>query len=97
MTAELTPEPPPLVQRLNENVHTLLFRKGWLQKDLAAAIDVSPPSVSRKLKNLNDWTVPEVSAIAEETHVEVAELLGNLPDFDTWRARRDSNSQPSDP
>ncbi len=87
----------PVSQRMNENLTALMFRSGWLQKDVAAAIGISAPSVSRKMKRLNDWTLPEVEAIAAAMSVEVAELLGDLPDFDVWRARRDSNPKPSDP
>lgn len=96
MTVAHEPDMTPVTRRLNENVTTLLFRMGWHRKDLAAAIGTSGASISRKLNGQNDWTIPEVEQMASALNVEVGQLLGELPDFNVWRARRDSNPRPSD-
>ncbi len=97
MTIDTTPGPDPLVQQVGENVTTLMFRMGWSQTAAAAAWGMSQPSLSRKRRGDNEWTLGELAAITATTYVELPELLSVLPSFDVWCARRDSNSQPSDP
>lgn len=83
-------------RRVGENVTTLLYRMGWTQRDLGAASGVHRATLGRKMRGAGDWSVVECAAIAAVTYAEVGEVLGNLPDWDEWCARRDSNPQPSD-
>lgn len=98
MTVEYTEaQPSELNRRVSENLTTMLFRMGWQQKDLAPALGITPTTIGRKLKGRNDWTIPEIERAAPTLYLSVGELLTELPDWEEWRARRDSNSQPSDP
>ncbi|WP_414991200.1 helix-turn-helix domain-containing protein [Aeromicrobium sp.] len=65
-----------------------MFRMGWKQKDLAEAAHMTGASVSRKLKGLYDWTLPEVARLSGIFHVEVGELLGEIPPFEVWESRK---------
>ena len=97
MTVDSTAPQSPLIRGTNENISALMFRMGWRQADVSRAIGISPPSVGRKMRNQSDWTLPELEAIADAMSVSLPELLGDLPDWEVWRARRDSNPKPSDP
>ena len=97
MTADINAEFGHVNRTVAENVTTLLFRMGIKQKALAMDSGIAYATFNRKMNGIGDWTLREAVAIAAVTSVEVPELLGDLPDFDTWRARRDSNPKPSDP
>ncbi len=97
MTVQIAPKGGSLNQRVSENVTTMLFRLGWKQKDLAQAMGTTGATISRKLKNLTEWSLTDIELMAPIMTVEVSELLGDLPPFDVWRACRDSNPKPSDP
>lgn len=94
MTTAPSEDGSPVSRRMNENLTALMFRMSWLQKDVAGAVGISAPSVGRKMRGLNDWTLPEAERLAAATHVTVPELLGDLPAYDVWLPRLDSNQQP---
>lgn len=79
-----------------ENVTALMFRLGWKQQDMAAAIGINAVRFSRRLHGAGEWTASELQALAAVSSISVDELMGDLPSFDVWRARRDSNPKPSD-
>lgn len=86
-------------RHVNENLTQLLFRMGWKQNDLARAIGMTPQTVNRKMHGVSAWTLPEADALCKALNVEVGQLLGELPDYDTWRSKLphlDSNQKPAD-
>lgn len=81
-------------------------------RELAARSGVHATSLSQKLHGKRRWYLNEVADIADALETTVAYLIGETDDssrsvagvdavewaeFQLWRARRDSNSQPSDP
>lgn len=85
-----------LERRVSENISTLMFRMGWQRKDLAAAAHMNAGTLGRKLKNLSAWHVGEVEKLASILHVKASELMGDLPDYETWCAIKGSNLGPTD-
>lgn len=70
-------------------VQSLMFRHRQKQSDLAAIIGTSVPSVSRKLRGINAFTISDLYAIGRAYDVDPADFLRKLP-------RLDSNQQPFD-
>lgn len=95
-----------------DRIAALVWSKGLTRADLADALGVGGPSLSQKMHGKRRWYLEEVMALASALGTTVAYLTGETDDpstdlaavdavewaeFQLWRARRDSNSQPSDP
>lgn len=70
------PAPESLVQRVALEVRVLLTRRQLRGADLAAALDVSPASISSKLNGRTPFSLEEVERIAEWLNVPLTDLLG---------------------
>ena len=95
-----------------DRVAALIWERQIMLKDLAAQCDLHNSTLSQKLHGRRRWYLMEVARVAEALGTTVAYLIGEDDDpkpgppnsdaiewaeFQLWRARRDSNSQPSDP
>lgn len=80
-------EPGSLVQTVAENVRAEAARRGLNQSSLAAAIGMARASVGSRWRGEIQWQLEDLDKVAHVLNVSVLDLL---------RARRDSNSQPSD-
>lgn len=70
------PVPESLVQRVALEVRVLLTRRQLRGADLAAALDVSPASVSAKINGRTPFSLEDLERIAEWLNVPVTDLLG---------------------
>lgn len=95
MTTQLNPETG-YDEVISENVNTLVHRAKVTLPALAAEVGMSHQTLWRKVSGTGSWSYSEVRSLAEALGVTTDELAGALPAGDVWRARRDSNSQPSD-
>jgi transcriptional regulator with XRE-family HTH domain len=57
------------------NIRAEMARNGLTQRDLAALLGLSQPTVSARLRGRTDFTVSEVRAIARWLGVPVAVLI----------------------
>ena len=95
-----------------ERVAALLWARGVTRRELANRCEINNTALSAKLHGRRRWYLNEVASIAEALDTTVGYLIGEEDDpkpgppnsdaiewaeFQLWRARRDSNSQPSDP
>ncbi len=95
-----------------DRIAALLWQAGMSRAQLGAALDMQGPAISHKMHGKRRWYLEEVVRLAEVLDTTVAYLTGETDDpgtdlaavdavewaeFKLWRARRDSNSQPSDP
>jgi transcriptional regulator with XRE-family HTH domain len=60
---------------IGERIHTLMWRAGRTQKQLAALIQVDQGSISNRLRGKTAWSAVEVSAVAAWLNVPVEQLL----------------------
>jgi transcriptional regulator with XRE-family HTH domain len=60
---------------LNQNIRAEMARRSVLQADLAQAIGMSQPALSRRLSGQADWNLLELFAAAQHLGVRVADLL----------------------
>jgi transcriptional regulator with XRE-family HTH domain len=67
--------------------------RGLTTREIAALIGVSQGTVSRWERGLGEPTITQFALWAEATK----QPLGAMTEGLAWCARRDSNSQPSDP
>ncbi|WP_084799344.1 helix-turn-helix domain-containing protein [Gleimia coleocanis] len=112
ITPELT-EIPDLAAVVASNIRAFAARLNWSQSDLARALGMKQPTVSQKWNEMRAWKLEELGYVAHVLNVTVAELVtppagydrwynknrptGEIHQAGGWRARRDSNPQPSDP
>ncbi|WP_131827585.1 helix-turn-helix domain-containing protein, partial [Mycolicibacterium fortuitum] len=78
MTIELVDEVDPKKMGntvIGERVHTLMWRHGRTQKQLAAVLNVDQGSVSNRLKGKTAWTVVDLLATAAWLDVPVTDLM----------------------
>lgn len=90
----------------------LLWDRKMNLKELAQRAGMNNTALSQKLHGHRRWYLGEVARIAEVLSTSVAFLIGEADEpersltsvdpvewaeYQLWRARRDSNSQPSDP
>ena len=95
-----------------DRVAALIWEQKLNLKVLADRCDMHNTTLSQKLHGRRRWYLTEVARMAEVLDTTVAYLIGEDDDpkpgppnsdaiewaeFQLWRARRDSNSQPSDP
>lgn len=83
-------------RRVSENVSTLMFRMGMKQNELAREAGLSANTLGRKLKGVGDWSVREVSTIAEATWVKPVELITDVPSYEDWDSRREGDASQSE-
>jgi len=66
----------PLQTPLNQSIQTGMAHAGVSQTDIADAIGVTQPTVSRRLASpTDDWTVRELITIAELLGIGLSDLL----------------------
>ena len=68
---------------IGEKVHTLMWRAGRTQKQLAAVLQVGQASVSDRLRGKTEWSAIDIAVTAAWLGVEPAELIPDvelLPD-----------------
>lgn len=84
---------------IGERVHTLMWRRRIEQRTVSAALGMTQPALSRKLRGQRLWSVEELVEVAAYLGVPVTDLLPAevASSGDIRRARQDSNLQPSDP
>lgn len=58
------------------NVRDLLPQAGKRQVDVAAALGISQPAVSARLKGVTPFTIDELAPLAELLGVDTSDLLG---------------------
>ncbi len=78
MSIELVDAPDPKRQGnavIGERVHTLMWRTGRTQKQLAAVLNVDQGSISNRLKGKTAWTVVDLLAAAAWLDVPVTDLM----------------------
>jgi transcriptional regulator with XRE-family HTH domain len=63
---------------IGERIHTLMWRGGRTQRELAAILNVDQGSVSKRLRGNTNWSAVEVSAVAAWLGVDVAEILPEM-------------------
>ena len=75
---------------IGERIHTLMWRQGRTQKELAAILHVDQGSVSNRLRGKTAWSAIEVSAVAAWLQTPITELLPEVeitnPDPEPWVA-----------
>jgi len=59
----------------NRNVQAEMARNGITQGDLARSLDMHQAAVSRRLTGRTDWTLPEVTKVADLLNVPLSALL----------------------
>lgn len=86
-----------------ENIATTLHRAHMRQRQLAVAVGVSQPTLSRRMLGAQPWLLWEVQTIADYFGLTLTEITTDLPTRDEWQVRwdelcacRDSNPKPSD-
>lgn len=69
---------------IGEKVHTLMWREGRKQNELANVLRVDQGSVSKRLRGKTDWTAIDLIATAHWLDVPVEDLLPEVvpPDDD---------------
>ena len=60
-------------------IKTLLTWHGFLQKDAAKALGITPPSFSKKLSGETPFTADEVVVLSKMLNVSADVLLGRKP------------------
>lgn len=60
---------------IGERVHTLMWRSGRTQVQLAAVLNVDQGSISNRLRGKTNWSAVEVCAVARWLQVPVAEIM----------------------
>lgn len=68
---------------IGERVHTLMWRAGRTQKQLAAILQVGQASVSDRLRGKTEWSAIDIAVTAAWLGVEPADLMPEvelLPD-----------------
>lgn len=102
-TLPLVPtDPESLNQKVADELNALRGRYGRSQADLAEVIQVTQSQMSKRLKGRVPFTLDDIERFAEYFGITASQLLGYAeaprPDGPggSLRARRDSNSQPSD-
>jgi transcriptional regulator with XRE-family HTH domain len=60
---------------IGERVHTLMWRNGRTQKQLADILKVDQGSISKRLRGNTVWSAVEIAAVAAWLGVPVEELL----------------------
>ena len=64
---------------IGERVHTLMWRRGHTQRQLAAILGVDQGSISNRLHGKTTWSAIEVVAVATWLDEPVTDLLAGLP------------------
>jgi transcriptional regulator with XRE-family HTH domain len=86
MSNAVTNEPDPkrrATSLIGERVHTLMWRNGRTQKQLAAVLQVGQGSVSDRLRGKTEWSAIDVAVTAAWLGVEPENLMPDvelLPD-----------------
>ncbi|WP_415111433.1 helix-turn-helix domain-containing protein [Propioniciclava sp.] len=78
-----------LAARVAANVRVEVTRKGWRQKELAAALGVTQAAVSLKWRGRREWSLSDLQDVAEALDVTVESLVQGY-------TARDSNPEPAD-
>ena len=96
----------------SDRIVGLLWTREVSISEFARVLGMAQPTLSMKLHGKRRWYLEEVLEVADALGTTVAYLTGETEDprpyveavdavewaeFQLWRARRDSNSQPSDP
>ncbi len=63
---------------LAANIRAEMGRRKMSQADLAAAVGISQPGVSKRLNGTVPWTFPEVVSVAQVFNVPLAVLTGEV-------------------
>lgn len=84
-------------RQIRENMNTLMMRERLSERRLADKVGIHRAALNRRMLGDVGFLYFEVRTIARFFDVTLDELEGQLPSYDEWRARRDSNPQPSDP
>lgn len=63
---------------IGERVHTLMWRAGRTQKQLAQVLNIDQGSVSNRLRGKTAWTVIDLLAVATWLDVPVADLMPEI-------------------
>lgn len=89
----------PLAEVVAENIRTESARRGLYQGDIANALGVQQPTISKRWRGDRAWPLEDLPTVAELLGVSVAYLVtDNAPvaAASELRPRQDSNLQPRD-
>lgn len=73
--------------QIAENVTVLMHRAGLKLTQLATAVGISQPTMSRRMLSQQPWMFWEVQVLAEFFCVTLSEITTDLPSRDEWQAR----------
>ncbi|MDO5534767.1 MAG: helix-turn-helix domain-containing protein, partial [Propionibacteriaceae bacterium] len=76
MTAEHTAPQPSLNTRVGMEIRALMGRYGITQTQLADVLGVNQGQVSKRLRSVIPFTLPEIELIASFFRISAAQLLG---------------------
>lgn len=79
MTTDVTVLPDPSIRELNAEIKALMGRYDVNQTKLAAALDLTQPGVSSRLRGSVTWRADELLKVAEVFGVHPAVLFGGVP------------------
>ena len=84
---------------IGDRIHQMMWRQKINQTTLSSRMGLHQTALSKKLRGERGWSADELILVARELKTTVGELFGETTprNDDPWRARRDSNPQPSDP
>ena len=82
-------------RQVSENIALTMHRARIKERQLAAAVGISQATLNRRVRGEQPWMLWEVQAIADFLSLTLQEITTDLPSYEEWRARRDSNPKPS--
>lgn len=77
----------PLDRVVSENFHTLSRRAGISQRGLVIALEMSQPTLSRRVSCESAWLMAEVVRAAHFFCVSLEEMTSALPSLGEWEGR----------
>lgn len=77
------------------NVREVMGRQMLTQADMARILDLSRSGASKRWRGVTPFTLHDLGILSRRLNVPLARFM--RADDEDLRARRDSNSQPSDP
>ena len=77
------PHAPSVDEVIGRNVDFLIWRHREKKATTAAALGISPQSLSQKLTGQRPWTASEIQRAARRFRVKIDDLFVMLPDLDS--------------
>ena len=77
-------EPIPLSVKIAARVRGLAAEKNITQMQLAAALGIAQPAVSRRMRGITPWSLDELAVLGQLLDVQFAVIIGELPMATAW-------------